>query len=313
MPEAYPATGPAGRVPACAGILGRVTGSPPLRSAAQPPTQRTETPAPSTPPTEAPLTEAPATDMAPPRHARRSRLRTWVRGPVGRFTVPALAIVAVLGLTGTAGLYLTQAVSPPLGPSAGPSASPSRDEADFPTTVPTTVAPSFDALPSTAPSGGSTALPGRPQDALANWATKISHSVPVPDTALRAYGYATLRLAADKPGCHLAWTTLAAIGKVESDHGRADGATLQPDGAALPPIIGPALSGQNGLKSIPDTDKGRYDGDPVWDHAVGPMQFIPATWTQYQVDADNDGVADPNDINDATLAAADYLCAGGRD
>ena len=39
----------------------------------------------------------------------------------------------------------------------------------------------------------------------------------------------------------------------------------------------------------------------------------PAGWTRYQVDADNDGVADPNDLNDATVAAANYLCAGGRD
>ena len=51
----------------------------------------------------------------------------------------------------------------------------------------------------------------------------------------------------------------------------------------------------------------------MYDHAVGPMQFIPGTWQTYQVDADGDGVADPNDINDATLAAANYLCAGGRD
>ncbi|TML21445.1 MAG: lytic transglycosylase domain-containing protein, partial [Actinobacteria bacterium] len=75
----------------------------------------------------------------------------------------------------------------------------------------------------------------------------------------------------------------------------------------------PALNGQGGLHLVRDTDGGRYDGDPVYDHAVGPMQFIPGTWQTYQVDADGDGVADPNDINDATLAAANYLCAGGRD
>ena len=43
------------------------------------------------------------------------------------------------------------------------------------------------------------------------------------------------------------------------------------------------------------------------------MQFLPGTWEQYQIDADQDGVADPNDINDAALAAADDLCADGRD
>jgi membrane-bound lytic murein transglycosylase B len=62
-----------------------------------------------------------------------------------------------------------------------------------------------------------------------------------------------------------------------------------------------------------DTDQGTYDGDTVYDRAIGPMQFIPSTWVRYQVDADQDGTADPNDINDAAMAAANYLCAGGRD
>jgi membrane-bound lytic murein transglycosylase B len=43
------------------------------------------------------------------------------------------------------------------------------------------------------------------------------------------------------------------------------------------------------------------------------MQFIPSTWQRYEVDGDQDGQADPNDINDATLTAARYLCAGGKD
>jgi membrane-bound lytic murein transglycosylase B len=55
------------------------------------------------------------------------------------------------------------------------------------------------------------------------------------------------------------------------------------------------------------------DGDATFDRAVGPMQFIPATWREMAVDADNSGTADPNDIDDAALAAALYLCAGGRD
>jgi len=31
------------------------------------------------------------------------------------------------------------------------------------------------------------------------------------------------------------------------------------------------------------------------------------------VDADNNGIPDPNNINDASLTAAEYLCKGGRD
>jgi hypothetical protein len=41
------------------------------------------------------------------------------------------------------------------------------------------------------------------------------------------------------------------------------------------------------------------------------MQFIPSTWALYGVDANGDGKKDPNNIFDAALAAADYLCAGG--
>ncbi|HET7798809.1 MAG TPA: lytic transglycosylase domain-containing protein [Humibacillus xanthopallidus] len=110
--------------------------------------------------------------------------------------------------------------------------------------------------------------------------------------------------------CHLPVTLLAAIGEVESSSLR--GRTLDAHHDVVPPVIGPALSG-NGFASIRDTDGGRLDGDPVWDHAVGPMQFIPSTWRAWGADGNGDGVADPQNIEDATLTAARYLCAGGRD
>jgi membrane-bound lytic murein transglycosylase B len=43
------------------------------------------------------------------------------------------------------------------------------------------------------------------------------------------------------------------------------------------------------------------------------MQFIPDTWSRYASDGDGDGKADINDIFDASLAAARYLCADGYD
>jgi membrane-bound lytic murein transglycosylase B len=80
----------------------------------------------------------------------------------------------------------------------------------------------------------------------------------------------------------------------------------------VPPVIGVALNG-SGFAAIRDSDGGRLDGDPIWDRAVGPMQFIPGTWRAWGADANGDGVADPQNIEDATLTAARYLCAGGKD
>jgi Transglycosylase SLT domain len=45
--------------------------------------------------------------------------------------------------------------------------------------------------------------------------------------------------------------------------------------------------------------------------AVGWMQFMPASWERYGVDADRDGVSDPYDPDDAIHAAARYLRAAG--
>ncbi len=113
---------------------------------------------------------------------------------------------------------------------------------------------------------------------LADWARQLSPKVGIDPVALQAYGYAELVLNHTTPGCALTWPTLAAIGWVESRHGQANGARLQPDGVVTPEIIGPQLNGQGGTQRIPDTDEGRLDQDSSYDRAVGPMQFIPTTW-----------------------------------
>jgi membrane-bound lytic murein transglycosylase B len=134
----------------------------------------------------------------------------------------------------------------------------------------------------------------------------------IPVVALNAYRLAAARLASAQPGCGLQWWLLAGIGRVESNHGQYGGASLTATGESRPHIVGPALDG-TAYDYIADTDGGRLDGDPRVDHAVGPMQFIPSTWALYGIDADNDGVASPFDLNDAALAAARYLCAAGGD
>ena len=64
---------------------------------------------------------------------------------------------------------------------------------------------------------------------------------------------------------------------------------------------------------IRDTDAGQFDNDTAYDRAVGPMQFIPSTWSVVGVDADGDGQRNPQDIDDAALATAVYLCSGDDD
>lgn len=71
----------------------------------------------------------------------------------------------------------------------------------------------------------------------------------------------------------LPWQVLAAIGQVESDHGR---------------NVGPSSAG-----------------------ALGPMQFLPSTWAYAGVDGDGDGKANIMDPYDAVPAAALYLCRAG--
>jgi membrane-bound lytic murein transglycosylase B len=135
----------------------------------------------------------------------------------------------------------------------------------------------------------------------------------IPKVAVAAYQHAAAVLAASDPACHLPWQLLAGIGRVESDNGQFGGAMLLPDGYGTQPIYGLPLDGRDGVALIRDTDGGTLDGDPNFDRAVGPMQFIPSTWASYGADGNGDGKKDPNNIFDAALGAAGYLCAGGGD
>ncbi|RKQ90852.1 transglycosylase-like protein with SLT domain [Solirubrobacter pauli] len=77
------------------------------------------------------------------------------------------------------------------------------------------------------------------------------------------------------------WTVLAAIGAIESDHGRSSAAGVR--------------SGVNAFGCC-----------------AGPMQFNltdgpPSTWQAYRIDGDQDGDTDPYDPRDAIPSAARYL------
>ena len=111
-----------------------------------------------------------------------------------------------------------------------------------------------------------------------------------PVTALEAYAYAARVAEVENPSCHIAWTTLAGIGQIESHHGTYHGATLYPNGDVRPPIRGVVLDGTNGTVRIVDSEMGGMDDGSNTVRAMGPMQFIPETWREYGVDANNDGV-----------------------
>lgn len=146
----------------------------------------------------------------------------------------------------------------------------------------------------------------------APWLIRTAAQTGIPARALRAYVAAAATANDSAPACGIGWNTVAAVGAVESAHGTYGGGSLNAAGQASGPIVGPSLDG-NGFAAIADTDAGVLDGDAGWDHAVGPMQFIPSTWQLAGQDGNGDGTADPFNIDDAALSAATYLCAHGRD
>ncbi|MFI9510059.1 lytic murein transglycosylase [Nocardia sp. NPDC052566] len=127
----------------------------------------------------------------------------------------------------------------------------------------------------------------------------------IPELVLAAYRNAELTLQSSTPTCGLTWHLLAGIGKVESDH--ASNGRTDANGTTVGVIYGPALDGTLPGNEIIAASDGSYV------RAVGPMQFLPTTWSQYASDGNVDGTADPSNVFDAALAAGKYLCSGGLD
>ncbi|QGN46704.1 lytic murein transglycosylase [Micromonospora sp. WMMD558] len=246
-------------------------------------------------------------------------VRDWSRRPSGRLTLPGVFLLFLVAATAAAGALLVPAAvrSRPVAvdASAGAPTTAADPTLAAGAPLPATTLPPLGGPTAVAPTGG-TVVPapgtGRPADALAAWAAQIGPKVGIAPVAMQAYGYAELVLAQTNRSCGLSWTTLAAIGHVESAHGQANGARLGTDGRAAPEIIGLPLDGRDNRMLIRDTDRGVLDRDTTYDRAIGPMQFIPTTWQEVGADADNDGRKDPHDIDDAALAAANYLCKGSR-
>jgi membrane-bound lytic murein transglycosylase B len=128
----------------------------------------------------------------------------------------------------------------------------------------------------------------------------------IPAMALSAYRNAERMMAAASPGCGVSWNLLAGIGRIESMH--ANGGATDASGTAVRPIFGPALDG-----TLPGNEvivQSRLAGRVTYSRAMGPMQFLPGTWSRYASDGDGDGKAEVQNLYDSTLAAARYLCSG---
>ena len=180
--------------------------------------------------------------------------------------------------------------------------------------LPAFTPPPEEPLPSWAPHAGSVPRAANPGDGTPIaplvdpvWLAETAEATGIPERALAAYAGASIVKEDHRPECRLDWATLAGIGAVESDHGRHGGSSVDASGQVTPPIFGVALDG-DGVALIPDSDGGEIDGDPELDRAVGPMQLIPQTWRNWHVDGNGDGIQDPQHIDDAVMAAANYLC-----
>jgi membrane-bound lytic murein transglycosylase B len=238
----------------------------------------------------------------------------WHYGLRGMVSGGALASASlVLGIFGTVAAPLPDRglAAPSKVVMAAPAALPDVPEpAATPPAAPAEQAARTVTIPAQIPT--SATLSRAPQLAFAAWATRLARVTGIPARALEAYANAHAVMAASRSSCHLTWVTLAGIAAVESQHGTIGGRTLLADGRPSAPIIGIPLDGANGTRAIAATDGGLLTGDKVWEHAVGPFQFIPSAWAMWRADAHGDGMTDPQNIDNAALAAAKYLCADNR-
>jgi hypothetical protein len=212
--------------------------------------------------------------------------------------LPAVALIGsgsvLVGTGGAAAEHVTAGSKPIVTVPATPLTRPSAPVLPPLPPIPDEVAPSLPSAtsPDLAPALAASGIPSRALDAYKRGATLVD--------------------AAD-PACGIDWALIAAIGKVESDHGRYAGNGLDGSGTVRPGIYGLPLDGSNNTAVIRDTDGGTLDRDTTWDRAVGPMQFIPGTWSTVGVDADGDGTKNPQNMSDAATSTAVYLCSGPGD
>ncbi|WP_373691903.1 lytic transglycosylase domain-containing protein [Gordonia mangrovi] len=219
-------------------------------------------------------------------HRSRSHRTPWLAATVVPLGVLAAAATTTAG-AGQSAAPLASSVDPIATPAPNP---PPADAAASPTK----------AQPPAPPVAPAPPPPPTPPVSVTSGA--------VPEVNYAAYRDAAQAMSHTDPGCGIAWSTIAGIGRVESHHAN-NGDVNPATGDLRAPIYGPTLNGTlAGNEVITDTDGGALDGDSRYDRAVGSMQFLPSTWEIYAADGNGDGKADPQNVFDAALTTATYLC-----
>ncbi|MGW3483877.1 peptidoglycan DD-metalloendopeptidase family protein [Rhodococcus indonesiensis] len=144
---------------------------------------------------------------------------------------------------------------------------------------------------------------GTPLDPLTELSGALASSGPAGDTATLVSG-----------GARAARASLDCIGFGTPGGGNLAAGVVPPEfepwlrraGSLCPGIEPPLLAAQ-----LHAENRFRYGANaPISPAgAMGPAQFMPATWARWGQDYDGDGTVDPNSVGDAVMAQGHYLCA----
>jgi soluble lytic murein transglycosylase-like protein len=230
------------------------------------------------------------------RHTRKIRAVAATAAATAALAAPLAAAHAESAVTATPGTTLEAPAGSTLTPAPAPTPTPAPASTPAPVKHGTTLAPPAPATTTPAApqaSGGVSAGagegPAATDEAPADEESTGAGALQIPSTALTIPSLPASSCAATGVPPVL----IPIFQRAAAAYG------LGPQGPAV-------LAGINEVETAFGTNLG-----PSSAGAEGWMQFMPSTWTTYGVDANNDGVKDPNNPEDAIFAAASYLSANG--
>lgn len=124
---------------------------------------------------------------------------------------------------------------------------------------------------------------------IARATTTLAGGLGIPERVLAAYRNAETQTPVLAAGCEVSWTVTAGIWKITANHTNLAGHTLSSDGRVTPPLTHPP-------------------SDDSTEERLGPGGIPASVWSEIGVDGGKDGRVDPQQVDDAALTAAIYLC-----